>query len=187
MTYPFSNGDVLQASDMNAVGLHLITPSSVSGGTLSGGVVSITSGSSSVQLNDVFSSTFRDYRVIFSNFVGTVSGDIQLQFVGQTTNYRWAHMALAFNGVNGDDNNVLDSTIKLGTITTISYNHITFEVYVPNLAEETVVQGHGFTGGAVTSIGGYQDSTTQFTSFLIKPASGTLSGGTIRVYGYSNG
>jgi len=187
MTYPYQSGQVVTANDMNQGGLHLITPSSVTGGTLDGAVVSITSGSSSVQLNGVFSSTFRDYRVVFSNFVGTVTGDIELQFVGQTTNYRWARQAYAFNGVNGDASNFLDSTLNLGWITTISYNHITFEVYVPNLAEETVMQGHGFTGGYVTSVGGYQDSTTQFTSFLIKPASGTLSGGTIRVYGYSNG
>ena len=34
---------------------------------------------------------------------------------------------------------------------------------------------------------GLQDSTTSFTSFTITPQAGTLTGGTIRIYGYNNG
>jgi len=33
---------------------------------------------------------------------------------------------------------------------------------------------------------GYVNNTTQYTAFTISPSSGTLTGGTIRVYGYRN-
>jgi hypothetical protein len=39
--------------------------------------------------------------------------------------------------------------------------------------------------GAGASLLGYLDNTTSYTDFTLTPSSGTLTGGTIRVYGYT--
>jgi len=63
------------------------------------------------------------------------------------------------------------------------------DVLMPNLAEQTSIFGpyvlSDFGRFGLHSFA--QLSTTQFTSFKITPSAGTITGGTIRVYGYKNG
>lgn len=65
MTYPYTSGQVVTAADMNAVGLHLITPTSVTGGTLSGATVNIGTAVTSITVDGVFSSDFDNYRIMW--------------------------------------------------------------------------------------------------------------------------
>ena len=59
MTYPtFTNGQVLPASDLNAIGLWLVKSQTVGTGV------------SSVTVSNAFSADFDNYRIIYSGGVG---------------------------------------------------------------------------------------------------------------------
>ena len=103
MSYPYSNGDVLTHNDMNAVGLHLITPSSVTGGTLSGALVSITSGVSEIEIAGAFSANFRDYKVVVSLYSGSASTDLRMELGSTTSGYFWSSRARSTAGTDDDD------------------------------------------------------------------------------------
>ena len=80
MTYPsFTSGEVLTAADMNAVGLWLVKTQTV--GTA---VASVT-------VTDAFSSTYDNYRIIYTGGAASTSCVLSLQFgIGgtmTTTNY----------------------------------------------------------------------------------------------------
>ncbi len=66
-----------------------------------------------------------------------------------------------------------------------------FEVFGPNLAGYTTYHltpaANGNTTSFVESYAGVMRTTTQYTGFRMFPYSGTIGGGTIRVYGYNNG
>ena len=57
----------------------------------------------------------------------------------------------------------------------------------PNAAQRTNIAVPGFGYGTLTgNYAGWENSTTQHTAFTLIPASGTMTGGTIRVYGLQN-
>ncbi len=182
MTYPsFASGDVLTAADMNAVGLWLVKTQTV--GTA---VASVT-------VTDAFSSTYDNYRIIYTGGAASASCTLSLQFgIGgtmTTTNYygaaAYANLGaaawqLAINNPGSQCDNVGNGN------TTSAY--LMTDVLMPNLAEQTSIFGpyvlSDFGRFGLHSFA--QLSTTQFTSFKITPSAGTLTGGTIRVYGYRN-
>jgi hypothetical protein len=61
-----------------------------------------------------------------------------------------------------------------------------FNVYGPNLNARSTFTASFARSDASFTIQGIHDASTQHTGFHIYPASGTLTGGTIRVYGYKN-
>ena len=193
MPYPFTNGDVLTHSDMNAVGLHLITPSSVTGGTLSGATVNIGSGVSSVAVNGVFSSTFDNYKILVNGTLNTVPTAIGLRFGGVTSGYEWSNIQIAYGGtVTGYGSNSDSEIEQLGICTSTEELAMSLEVFAPYLSTNTQVVGSGLdprpSQGALRYTAGFYSSNTSFTSFTLLPTSGgTMTGGTLRVYGYSNG
>lgn len=189
MGYPYSNGDVLSHSDMNAVGLHLITPSSVTGGTLSGALVSITSGVSEIEISGAFSANFRDYMVMVSNYQASAFGDLRMELGSTTSGYFWSSRARSVVGGNDDDSSggPGSSSWWCGYTSSTEFNSTKFDVYTPQLAKRTVYAGLGNGGGYAHTFGGSQSSTTAFTAFTLKPSTGTLTSGVIRVYGYGEG
>jgi hypothetical protein len=61
----------------------------------------------------------------------------------------------------------------------------------PNLAKNTVCLSNAIraatsTNGLAVFYQGYLNNTTQYTAFTLTAVAGTLTGGTIRVYGYQN-
>jgi hypothetical protein len=184
MTYPWAAGEVLTAADLNAyAGLVLVKTQTI--GTTVG----------SVTVTDAFSSTFDNYRIVgHVNSASTnATGDLQLG-IGSTmttTGYYWGHVNVNAAGTVGGNGSSNDS--KIAEVTVISTNGASFvlDVVSPNLARRTSVTSQGSdtrtTGSYLRYMGGYAENTTQFTSFALLIRSGTMTGGTIRVYGYNNG
>ena len=145
---------------------------------------------SSVAVTGVFSSTYDNYLVTVMD--GVASGSIYCNFqLGATVaGYRAAGSFNAYNAgsVSAHTNNNTANWTNIVGGTTASL-HGAISLFGPNLAKNThmaftssqsVNIGSSFTGG------GYVDSATQYTGFTIITQSGTLTGGTIRVYGYQN-
>ena len=177
MTYPvFASGDVLNASDMNAVGLWLVKTQAVG------------SGVSSVTVTGAFSSDYDNYFVTWTGGAQSSDTNVALQLGSTTTGY-FGFFNYGVNTVNSPlgvaVNNAPSFTFFGGGNTDGSQCQAT--IFAPNLAKRTFFSAN--TGGYSTVHGvfnGRENSTTQHTAFTVIPNSGTLTGGTIRVYGYRN-
>ena len=142
---------------------------------------------SSVTVSGAFSSDYDTYRVIIANVDGSVStAALRIRFGAVVTGYYGSRRVDLYTGSTSTivrDNN--NSSCQIGIIATSDNSNSIFDIQSPNLANWTnfygLYNGSGYTGW----FGGLQNSTTQFTAFDIFPDSGTITGGTIDVYGYA--
>jgi len=122
MAYPnFTAGDILNASDMNAVGMWLIKTQTI------GTAVA------SVQVTGAFSSTYDNYLIQVSGGVTSVATAIGVRLGASAASYYQAGQSLTFLGasVAASQNNVASWTsVGVGTTDSIMMD---FNVYAPNL------------------------------------------------------
>jgi hypothetical protein len=88
-------------------------------------------------------------------------------------------------GFNGSNVAAFGGTFQTST----DSSHLLVDVFNPNLAKNTHIisaSARSNTVGSVLFTGGYLADTTQYTGFTFAPDAGTLTGGTVRVYGYAN-
>ena len=179
MTYPsFNSGDVLTAAEMNAVGMWLVKTQTIG------------SAVSSVTVTDAFSSNYDNYKIIVSGGVGSTSASIGLRLGASTTGYYsglifMLYSAAAASGV-GVNNGSLFTYAGNGTANSIAAN---IDLLNPFNAKTTSISNaymDNSTAGAGGNQNGFHNSATSFTAFTLVAGAGTLTGGTIRVYGYRN-
>ena len=179
MTFPvFASGDVLNASDMNAVGSWLVKTQTIG------------SAVSSVTVTGAFSSDCDNYYITLSG--GVASGAINLNLtLGSTTTgyyYGGAFVQYTTASVGGLAGQNQASFQYFGRGTTASLNGAGV-LFGPNLAKNTHAHYQHATAGTADYweiLGGYLADTTQYTAFTITTSAGTITGGTIRVYGLRN-
>lgn len=142
---------------------------------------------SSVTVSNAFSATYDNYKISISS--GVCSGNdipLNLQLGATTTGYKWALVTSGAGGVFADSNGSA-SSINLG-IGFTDYLYFNADVFNPFLAKYTLANGFVYdnTNTRFQGKSGILANTTSYTAFTIAPGSGTLTGGTIRVYGYTN-
>jgi hypothetical protein len=178
MTYPtFTSGDVLLASDMNAVGLWLVKTQVIG------------SAVSSVAVTSCFSSTYDNYLVTLEG--GTCSADcaVGLQLGSSTTGYYGflVYGAPSSATVQGATVNNGASFQFVGGGSSGQNVHVVVDLFGPNKAAYTKCYRAGYqNGGNYGHFAGQHQVATAYTGFTLIPSAGTLTGGTIRVYGYRN-
>lgn len=198
--YFTSTGVAIFFPSYQTSGLELITACTVTsvGGTsatASNGVVTIGGSNTSVTVSSAFSATYDNYKIVLSNSVTTASASISMVLanaLGPTiTGYYWGLQGTSFDATGNASGNSASNTSswRVGGASTTNFN-MTTEVLSPNLAGNSVVFSNylipiASTSGAVGMIGGFLNNSTQYTAFTL--SGGTMSGGTIRVYGYKNG
>jgi hypothetical protein len=177
MTFPvFASGDVLNASDMNAVGLWLVKTQTIG------------SAVSSVQVTSAFSADYDAYKIVVSGGTASANSDMRLTLGASTASYYYGGFIHTFGGttINIAGNNV---AFWLGGVNSAQSLSLNVDLINPFAAKETAYWAplaYTHTGGAGGIVGGYHASAVSYTSFTITPSTGTLTGGTIRVYGYRN-
>ena len=142
---------------------------------------------SSVTVTGAFSATYENYVIKVSGGVGSTSAaSIGLQIGSSTTNYALgAAFAPYSTGTPGAYSNSTNTSsfINIGSSGT-NFQAFDVNVNAPFLARYTTVSSnYPYTGGAVYYAGILSD-TTSHTAFTLTAASGTMTGGTIYVYGY---
>lgn len=142
----------------------------------------------SVTVTGVFSSTYDNYKVIVSGGTASVD-DSQLTLVlgSTTTGYYMSYSGVNYSGATASlvSNNNAASWTRIGSGFTNGLQ-TNFELVAPNLAKTTSITGAMASVSAARSFSGYVGNTTQYTAFTLGIDAGTMTGGTIRVYGYSN-
>lgn len=144
----------------------------------------------SVVVSSVFSSSYDNYRIVLNGIEANTSDSFMIRFgSGATTGHYSSMYYDRFDGaVTGTvrTNNTGKIYLCLNEANAQSVA-CSIDVASPNLAQQTQVfgtyNGRGYAGWS----GGFNNTSTRFTGFEIHTdGSGTMTKGTIRVYGYRN-
>jgi len=181
----FTTGEVLTAADTNTYlansGLVLVKSQTVG------------SGVSSVEVTGAFSSTYDNYKILWTTGTALVAGtQVRLQMGATATGYKTNLIYQVWNaatvlGANGGTINFQ----FLGGEKTGSANgplYVECDLKNPFLSKYTYLTSQMY-GGDTTSgtTTGVLTNSTSYTAFTLSPDAGTLSGGEIIVYGYRKG
>ena len=178
MGFPtFASGDVLTATDMNAVGLWLVKTQTVGTGV------------SSVTVTGAFSSTYDNYLITMEGGTVSADSDINLKLGASATGYygflNYGDFA-ASTPLGANRNNATQFNWVGGGLAG-QRAHVHVQVFGPNKAAYTkLLNGTYQSGGGYGTVQGEHRVATAYTDFTLTPGAGTLTGGTIRVYGYRN-
>ena len=151
------------------------------------------SGVASQSINDVFSATYENYKILFANLTNTSSGDIRLRWRvsgadNSTSNYRYAGIQNGTDASNSAVGATSQTLLRIGYFTTGTRNfNAGIEVSTPFLSCVTGTFNSNWDGGGAnyaTLTTGYFNADTSFTGFTISPAAGNISG-SVSVYGYN--
>jgi hypothetical protein len=181
-----TNGHILTADSTQSLGLKWAAPAGA-GLTLVKSQV-IGSAVSSVTVTAAFSATYDAYAIFLTGGTGSVDDEnITLQLGSTTTGYYAAYIGAVISTAASTiaANNNTSNFTRAGIVATDG-SQLSFEIINPNLAKRTYIKNGTYGGDTqVRYWAGYVDNTTQYTAFTVAPASGTLTGGTIFVYGYA--
>lgn len=177
----FTSGEVLTASDTNTFlansGLVYIKSQTV------GNAVS------SVQVTGAFSADYDNYKIVYNNGSSSNTTVIGLTFGSNTTaNYYFSFIYATF-GVNSalaDTGNNTGRFTYAGQLHSTGASGANIEVMQPFLSKFTYISNPCYAGNGTysgTQMGTLAD-TTSYTSFTLTANTGTMTGGTITVYGY---
>lgn len=180
------------------MGLVKVIPTGIvsAGGTAAtlaaNGTINVGTGNTSIRIDGAFSALYDNYRLTYSDGVGSTALNLQLQFgVGSTlttTNYNGGRAFINVGGgtwqLSADNNATLFACGGAGT----TYAQIALEILQPNFVGPTLAYGmfSRIDNGQVGQCWTHQNNSTAFTSVSISTSTGTITGGQIRVYGYRN-
>jgi hypothetical protein len=174
----------------NVGGLNLVIPTGATNGTVSAnGAVTVGSAVSSVTVTGAFSSLYENYKILYTGGTKTIENSIRLQLGASTTQY-YSNLVYGTFGsgtVQGaSDNNTANWNWVGGGDSNGCW--LATELYGPQLARYTRLVGATYGGATSTGyLSGLHKVATAYTDFTITPEAGTMTGGTIRIYGYNNG
>jgi hypothetical protein len=146
----------------------------------------IGSGVSSVNVTSAFSATYEAYKIVITGGTGSVNGaDLQFKLGSSTTGYYYVLVYSLYTGgsvASALGNNAANMAL-VGEIYTDGLS-MNMEVNNPFLAKNTTVSAGLQRDTIAGRFEGVHKVATSYTDFTIIPQSGTLTGGTIYVYGY---
>jgi hypothetical protein len=169
----------------NVGGLNLVIPTSATNGTVGTNGIVTFSGVSSLTVNGCFSSTYQNYKILFSTSAGQANVELRLQLTSGGTSNTGSYLCQPSGGVGS----TVESSFPL---TFIQYNGVVaneFSLLQPALSVHTqyVTDWNYDDGGSIIyrKMGGKHRVNTSYDGFVISGA--TTMTGTIRIYGYNNG
>jgi len=161
------------------------TVSGVSDGLVYVTSQTIGSAVSSVTISNCFSSAYDNYKIVLSNTTGSTSLDLRFQLSGLTTSvYNQANIYVNTSSTVTGYGVTLNTYTVCGGADTGNANSFSIDVYGPFASTRTSISGHGFFLNGSMLIGCQAVDTNSRTGFVISTSTGTITGGTISVYGY---
>jgi len=144
---------------------------------------------SSVTVTDAFSATFKNYKVIYSGFTMSAFTGLLFSMGSGINGSQWFGVTTGRSYISG----VTDTNVSNGGAIAIAtgsgvVNRVGTEIFVtrPYVSGRTGMSAisTGERGHFTTAM---HDGNNSYTDFTLSTASGTITGGTIRVYGYNDG
>lgn len=180
MTTPpvFSVGQYNTAAYMNSIGLWLVKTQTVGTGV------------SSVTVTGAFSADYQNYKVVYTGGTASSTGALNFKLGASTTTYySGAVYAVYASGTVGNvvNNNTLGYWYYAGSIDSTVGVNMNIDLHNPyDSTRHTTFGGPFMVTDVAGSTGGVHKTNASYTDFTLTPSAGTLTGGTIRVYGYRN-
>mgnify|MGYP000261123038 CR=1 FL=1 len=174
MTYPtFTNGQVLPASDLNAIGLWLVKSQTVGTGV------------SSVTVSSAFSADYDAYKVVYVGGVGSTALNINMTLGASAANYSMALPYVTYGAGVASGTSIAGGTswALMGTATANSAS-LDVDLFAPFLSQYTRALGIYVSDTEAGTYAGIHKTAASYTAFTLTASTGTLTGGTISVYGY---
>ena len=145
---------------------------------------------SSVTVSDVFSATYDVYLIIVSGGVASADNALNMTLGATAANYYNIGTNQQYNTttINASNNNNASSWVSVvyGSTNALS-GQITLDN--PFATKRTMMRAQA-TGSSTTyyrnDTQGFLNDATSYTAFTLTTSTGTVTGGTIRVYGYQN-
>ena len=142
---------------------------------------------SSVTVSNAFSATYDNYVIMISGGVASTDLNLQLKLGSTATGYYYGGMYAKYDGTASAFAAVANNTFfDLGYASTNALSG-KGELDSPFLAKRTVLRSIA-TGTSTTyymnNYAGFLNDATSYTAFTVTPTPGTITGGTITVYGY---
>jgi hypothetical protein len=177
MSFPsFATGEVLTAADMNAVGLWLVK------------TVTVGTGVSTVPVTDCFSADYQNYRIIITNNSSNGSASHLITLNNASTLYYISGHYFSWGGGGAtayspvvQPNWVVSANNSAGNPC-----EMVLDVINPFQTLRTAgsVMSDSANGSAIFQL--LNANAVSHTGFTLSKAGDTMTGGTIRVYGYRN-
>lgn len=177
----FTTGEVLTASDTNTY--------LANSGLVYVSTTTVGSAVTSVTINNVFTSTFDAYKLVARGVVCSTEGSAALQLTASTTPLTTGYYgALIFSGTGTLQQVVNTNAASFGFICAHGNTaglSLDVDIHSPAKTEMTWVANASYMRFEYYgSFNAYSNSSSAYDGFKIFPQSGTLTGGTITVYGY---
>jgi hypothetical protein len=163
---------------MNKIGLWLVKSETIG------------SAVSSVTVSDAFSTDYDAYKIVVTDGVSSANTRLGITLGATATGYYWGLTTSRYDNLGnasiGGGNAALWDYVGMASTTGLS---ATIEILNPFLAKRTTYTSlwtDSQTGGGNSAgpSSGMLNNTTSYTSFVLAPSTGTLTGGSINVYGY---
>ena len=172
----FASGAVLTAAQMNTIGWHLVKTQTI------GTAVS------TVAVTGAFSTDYDNYLITINGGSAT-NDDVGRMILGSTATgyygvYAYATYAAPGTYAGVGDNNAVRWTYAWRHTPTSLDGYIILRN--PYLAEYTFISAVNTQTTLAGRFEGILNNTTSYTDFTISPNVGSITGGTIRVYGFRN-
>jgi hypothetical protein len=142
---------------------------------------------SSVTVTDAFNATYDNYRIIVSGGSGSSAAFSRLTLGATATQYYAGYNGNSFTNTyqSATDNNAAFFGFAIFADNNIGIS-ANIDLFNPFLSRRTLMNSNVITNVNSLQGQGQLADTNSYTSFTITTSAGTLTGGTIRVYGYRN-
>jgi hypothetical protein len=173
----FTSGQILTAAQMTTLqtntGLCYVSSTTI-GTTVS-----------SVTVSSCFSTTYDNYRIVIGGGVTSTGTNMNFQLTGITGSvYNTAGVFVSFGSATVTGSGGAAATTAIYAPGDANVHAASFDITSPFLAVKKGLISNGVSGSSMYTFSSYINSTTSSTGFTISPATGTITGGTIIVYGY---
>ena len=180
----YTAGEVLTAASLNsnfgaACGLQFVKAQTIGTGV------------SSVTVTGAFSADYDNYLVIVSGGVASADTSLVLALGSTSTGYYWLGSSQQYGSATLNSTFVSNGA-SFSSVIYGSTNALSGQCVIDNpFATKRTMVRYEATGSSTTyfrnQAQGFLDDATSYTAFTLTTTSGTVTGGTIRVYGYANG
>jgi hypothetical protein len=150
-------------------------------------VTSTTVGSavSSVTVSNCFSSTYDNYVVMVQGIVNSTAANLTLQLSGITSStYSTGGTFFTYGSATVSGFGPAATTSWTVGPAGTTNSHAFMQIMAPNASTSNTLFTQGSSTASYYSFGGTCTSTSTATGFVLAPNAGTMTGGTITVYGY---
>jgi hypothetical protein len=146
----------------------------------------IGSGVSSVAVTNAFSATYENYLIKVSGGSASTTTNMGFILTGQTSGYQFVYLHSSYGATPLSEGGTNASSFQFAGAISANGLHLHANISQPFMANMTRFnfEGAGTTGNYIGNTQGNLNNTTSYTGFTISAASGTMTGGTIYVYGY---